>query len=166
MNKRRPKKTLCGRNTQTIARTLRITEGTLRITADDGLEYTVHSTPAGTMQINLIGSKWKGELLMNAWTRAELLWWEAQLDAATPSQLTHLILDPDNTVVGRVDTDTELSPPLRTVPFKVNNAAQRPVPELGETYVVPGAAVRPKRMRGPDKRNPKRPWLSATSQTQ
>lgn len=159
MKQKSPKKTFRGRTAQTLVRSARIEGQQLVLTAPGALttgawamiaHYSVCITPAGCMDLRQIGGWGDSALLsMNDWTRKELVWWVAQLDATIPGQFTHLIVDPDNTVVGRVDCDAAVNPPLRTVAFKINNAAREPVPAIGTTYSPPAAPVRPPRVRGP-----------------
>jgi len=85
---------------------------------------------------------------MDDWSEAELAWWEAQLEELQPSEVVWLLLDEDGVVVGHLAAQGLAANPERAHPFRLNNAARRPLPALGEPYAPPPEPVRPRRTRG------------------
>jgi hypothetical protein len=85
---------------------------------------------------------------MDEWCEAELAWWEAQLDVLTPGRVTWLLLNDDGVVVGHLAAAELAHDPALAHPFRLDNAARRPLPALGERYAPPAEPVRPRRTRG------------------
>ena len=151
MNQKRTRKTLDGSTAQTLLKSARIEDGRLLVEGKHGATYVAQRSPSGALGVREVTSGWGVALELDAWGRAELAWWEAQLEALTPARTVWLLLD-GGVVVGHLAAPELAHDPEAAHPWRVNNAAQRPVPALGEPYEPPPEPVRPRRTRGPSAR--------------
>lgn len=153
MRKTNVKKTLSGSTAQTLIRSVRIEDGKLFVTDKFGVVYRLcRHVPTDNARLSMTTGHWSGLLLLNDWTRAELAWWEEAVDALTPPENIFLLLS-EGKVVGHVAQESACTPQgyVTMHPFRMNNAAGRPVPALGEPFTPAPPAQRPPRMRGPSK---------------
>lgn len=148
MGTKKPKKTFRDQTAQAYLKTARIENGRLLVNDRQGILYHAQRSPEGALTLTDVGSGWGAVLSLDAWGEAELAWWEAQLDAAQPSRVVWLLLDEGGTVVGHLAEQGLAFAPERAHPFRLNNAARRPLPALGEPYSPPSEPVRPRRTRG------------------
>lgn len=148
MRSKKPKLTLHGTSAQLILKSARIENGKLLVNDKTGVTYAAQRSSADALLLVDIACGWSAALVMDDWCKAELAWWESQLDALTPAQTVYVLIGESGVVVGHL-LDPELSAfPAAAYPFRVNNAARRPLPALGEKYTPVPAPVRPRRTRG------------------
>ncbi len=149
MDHKKPKKTLRDQTAQSLLKSARIDGGRLLVKDRWGTPYVAQRSPSGgAITLTDAASGWTGALVMDAWCAAELAWWEAQLDALTPGREIWLLLDPEWVVVGHLAHRHLALNPSAARPWRIDNAARRPLPALGERY-APQLLLRPRRTRGP-----------------
>lgn len=141
------KKTVGDTTAQGLLNNARIENGALLTRDRYGVNYVVRQTAQGNLSVIATDGGWSAVLRMNDWAKAELAWWEAKLDATTPPQLVYLLLK-DGVVCGHANEPDVAAPHIAVHPFRVNNAANRPLPAIGASYAPPPPPVRPKRTRG------------------
>lgn len=149
MKHKKPKKTFHDQTAQSLMKSARIVGGRLLVNDWRGETYAAQRSPAGDALLVVdVASGWGAALVMDEWCRAELAWWEAQLDALTPGRVVWLLLDELGVVVGHLAAPELALDGAAVHPFRLNNAALRPLPALGEPYAPPPEPVRPRRTRG------------------
>ncbi len=149
MTPKKPKKTFRDQSAQSFLKSAQIVDGRLLVRDWEGLTYRAQRSSSGdALTLTDVASGWGAALLMDDWCRAELAWWEAQLDALTPGRKVWLLLDEPGVVVGHLAAPELAHDPERAHPFRLDNAAARPLPALGEPYSPPPKPVRPRRTRG------------------
>ena len=148
MKQKKPKKTFLDQNAQSFLKTARIVAGRLLVNDRRGATYHAQRSPSGVLALTDTAYGWGAALLMDDWSEAELAWWEAQLEELQPSEVVWLLLDEDGIVVGHLAAQELAANPERAHPFRLNNAARRPLPALGEPYAPPPEPIRPRRTRG------------------
>jgi hypothetical protein len=150
MKPQRFKKTLCETTTQSFLKSARIVDGQLWVQDRRGASYRAQRTPCGAgLLLTDAVSGWSGRLVLDAWSAAELAWWEHELDAASAGAVIWVLVEgPDSVVVGHAVRRDLAARPEDAHPFRVGNAAGRRLPALGERYVPPPPPVRPRRTRG------------------
>lgn len=149
MDHKKPKKTLRDQTAQSLLKSARIVGGRLLVEGRAGNAYAAQrSASGGALTLTDVASGWTAALLMDAWCAAELAWWEAELDALTPGREVWLLVDSERVVVGHLAARDLAHDPDRAHPWRVDNAARRPLPALGERY-EPTPVARPRRTRGP-----------------
>ena len=148
MTTKNPKHTFYGQTAQSLLKSAHIVDGRLLVRDRNGSSCRVQRAPNGALSVTDVASGWGAALLMDDWCRAELAWWEAQLDALTPGRTVWVVLEVSGVVVGHLAAPELAHDPERAHPFRVDNAARRPLPALGEPYSPPPEPVRPRKTRG------------------
>lgn len=147
MAKKQAKKTVGDTTAQGLLNSARIENGALFVRDRYGVHYKVHRTPQDDLAVIEVACCWAGVLRMNDWAKAELAWLESKLDAATPPQFVYLLLK-GGLVCGHANAPDVAAPHITVHPFRINNAANAPLPAIGAPYTPPPPPVRPKRTRG------------------
>lgn len=155
MRQKTPKKTIGGASTQALMKTAKIVSGELVLNDRDGVTYTAHRTPDNNLAVLAKTGYWSGVLQLDGWSDAELTYWEAELDKLTPAEEVLLLCDATSgKVVGHMSpavaaaAEGLFGPSVVIHPFRLNNAAGKVLPALGDVYFPPPAPVRPRRTRG------------------
>jgi len=150
MKTKKPKKTFHDQTAQSFLKSARIEGGRLLVEDWHGATYAARRSPTDPDVLVLadVASGWGAALVMDDWSRAELAWWESELEALTPARTVWLLLDAAGSVVGHLASAELARAPEAAHPFRLNNAAGRPLPALGEPYAPPPEPVRPRRTRG------------------
>lgn len=150
MKTKTPKKTFRDQTAQSFLKSARIERGRLLVDDWQGVSYAAQrsSVDPDVLVLTDVASGWGAALWMDAWCRAELAWWESELEALTPAQTVWLLLDEAGVVVGHLAAAELAAVPEAAHPFRCNNAAGRPLPALGEPYAPPPPPVRPRMTRG------------------
>lgn len=165
MSHKKPKKTFRSQTAQSLLKTARIVDGRLLVNDWEGITYHAQRSPIGALALTDVSTGWGASLLMDAWCEAELAWWEVQLDNLQPSRVVWLLLDEGGVVVGHLAAQELAIDPERAHPFRLNNAARRPLPKLGEPYAPPTEPVRPRRTRGLSVRDQNPPFFAPNGTT-
>jgi hypothetical protein len=165
MKQKKPKKTFLDQNAQSFLKSARIVDGRLLVSDRRGASYHAQRSPSGALALTDIANGWGASLLMDAWCEAELAWWEAQLEELQPSEVVWLLLDEGGVVVGHLAAQDLAINQERAHPFRLNNAARRPLPALGELYSPPPEPVRPRRTRGISVRPQNPPFFAPSGTT-
>ena len=147
MKQKKAKKTIGDTTAHGLLHSAQIEQGFLVVLDRYGIKYRARRTVQDELAVVSVDGCWSGLLRMDAWAKAELEWWEAQLDAAADPQLAYLLLV-DGVVAGRVLDPALVRADVHVHPFRVNNAANRQLPAIGDAYSPPIASARPKRTRG------------------